>query len=90
MQASDQGNALARFSQIPVIDLIPIAHCFLFIDQYTADPASPSNIASGHQLVSICWSVFDEEKSQSADLLLSSYYLSASALEQPFRDVQYF
>ena len=36
--------------------------CFHALDQYSGDPSSSLNQATGHQLVSLCRSVMEKEK----------------------------
>ena len=42
------------------------------LDQYTGDPSSSMIRASGHQLVSLCQSVVEEEKNQLLGPLMTS------------------
>ena len=45
---------------------------FPVLDQYTEDPSSSMIRATGHQLVSLCCSVVEEEKNQLVGPLMTS------------------
>ena len=47
---------------------------FPVLDQYSGDPSSSFIQAFGHQLVSFCRSVVEEEKNQLLGPLMTSYF----------------
>ena len=49
-----------------------VIHIFPVLDQYSGDPSSSVIRATGHQLVSLCRSVVEEEKNQLLGPLMTS------------------
>ena len=47
-------------------------HISCVVDQFVTDPAATMIRATGHQMVSLCRSVFEEEKAQLLSPLMNS------------------
>ena len=47
-------------------------HIFRFVDQFVTDPAATVFRATGHQMVSVCRSICEEEKAQLLSPLMNS------------------
>ena len=47
-------------------------HISCYLEQFVTDPAATVNRATGHQMVSLCRSVFEEEKAQLLSPLMNS------------------
>ena len=75
-RAFDDGNSCAQLRKLLVLfqdgsKFLP----YFFTDQFVTDPAATVIIATGHQLVSLCRSVCEEEKAHlMCPLMISEYF----------------
>ena len=74
-QAFDDGKTCAQKWNLLVLFHVGskfFYHILFFIDQFVTDPAATVIRATGHQMVSLCRSVREEEKPQLLSPLMSS------------------
>ena len=71
-EAFDVGMYHIRGAYSWCSNIAPHFLCFVFLDHFTNDPVGTPIHATGHQLVTLCRSVWGEESSQILEPIMSS------------------